>query len=220
MLLMPENPRTATIAVVTHTASFVVIRFPERRDDFRKIVKDRGFQWYGDRWQRALRPVMHGTAHDRAIEMACRLLAARFLVEAPDDLQPAILAGAYEPERTRWVTAYSGDHYHSWFTVFWRRPDDLYRAAMRLAGARYAAPGVAVPPDSFEEVLDFAERHDFGLTAEAEALVAAQRQRLAGAVRVTVSALKEPEPVRAQRKPSRLAVPNLVEVDHELRDAD
>jgi hypothetical protein len=219
MLLIPESTsRTATVAVVANTDHFVTIRFPEKRDDFREIVKTRLFRWYGDRWQRAIHPIMNGSARDRAIEIACRLLAARFRVEVSDDLHPAILAGAYDPEQTRWITAYSGDHYHSWFTVSWRRPDDLYRAAMRISGARYAAGGVAVPPDQFEEVLDFAERYDFRLTSAAEALIAEQRQRLAGAVRVTVAAFQDPSPVTAGRKPGRLAVPDLVEVDHDLRD--
>jgi hypothetical protein len=220
MLFMSESPRTTTVAVIAKTAKAVTISFPERNDAFREIVKSRRFQWDypSSRWIRHIDPAMHGETRDRAIEMACRLLAGRFNVEAPDDFQAAIVAGAYTPEHTRWIVAYSGDHLHDWFRLIWNRPDDLYKAAMRLAGARYAPPHVAVPADSFNEVLDFAERYDFRLTAEAESLVAAQRQRIAGAVRVTVAPIQSAEPQRGQLKPGKMAVPKNVEVNDELQD--
>ena len=220
MLFMPETPRTTTVATLTMTAKTVAISFPERHDAFREIVKSRFFQWdYGtSRWQHTINPVRHGEPRDRAIEMACRLLSARFSVEAADELHAAILSGAYTPEHTRWVTAYSGDHYHEWFKLIWHRPDDLYRAAMRLAGARYASPAVAVPGNSFNEVLDFADRYDFRLAAEAELLIAEQRQRIAGAVRITMAPPIQPEPIRSRLKPEKLTVPEHVEVDDDLLD--
>lgn len=221
MLFMPESPRTTTVAVITMTTKTVAISFPERNDAFREIVKSRRFQWDYSAycWMRRINPVMHGEPRDRAIEMACRLLAGRFSVEAPDDFHAAIVAGAYTPEHTRWIAAYSGDHLHGWFRLIWHRPDDLYKAAMRLDCARYAPPHVAVPADSFNEVLDFAECYDFRLTAEAEILVAAQRQRIAGAVRVTIAPpIKPDEPLRGQLKPGKLAVPEHVEVDDDLLD--
>lgn len=46
MLLIPESTsRTATVAVVANTDRFVTIRFPEKRDDFREIVKTHIFVW-------------------------------------------------------------------------------------------------------------------------------------------------------------------------------
>ena len=215
MLFMPESPCTTTVAVITLTAKTVAIALPERNDAFREIVKARRFKWdyLSCRWMRRINPAMHGEPRERAIEMACRLLAGRFSVEAPDELHAAIVAGAYTPEQTRWIDA-SG----SMFCLTWHRPDDLYRAAMRIAGARYAPPSVAVPADSFNEVLDFAELYEFRLTADAENLIAAQRRGIAGAVRITVAPIQTDEPWRGQLKPVKLAVPLDAKIDDELVD--
>lgn len=219
MLLLPESPRTSTVAEITRTEKSVFIRFPEKNDAFRDTVKAARYQWDWDarRWQRKLKPTLHGSVRDRAIEIACRLLAARIGVEVADDLHPAILAGAFTPEHTRWITAYGGDG-HGWFRLIWQRPDDLYRAAMRLTGARYDSPAIIVPGSAVEEVIDFAERYDFRLTMEADDLAAAQRQRFAAAIRVAAPTLPDSAPVKSHTKPMPMAIPDYVEVDDDLLD--
>lgn len=216
MLLLPEAPRTATVAEITRAEKSVSIRFPEKNDAFREIVKAAYYRWDFDarRWRRMINPVMHGTVNDRAIEIACQLLAGRIGVEVSDELQSAIIAGAFIPEHTRWI--FVSDH--AAFTISWRRPDDLYRAAMRIHGARYSSPNIIVPKEQFNEVLDFAERYDFRLTPKAQELAAQQKARFISAVRVCVAPIKAMEPIRGQIKPGTLIIPERVEVDHDLLD--
>lgn len=217
MLLLPKSPRTATVAEIIYTDKSVSIRFPEKNDAFREVVKAARYQWNWDarRWQRKLNPVMHGMARDRAIEIACRLLSARINVEVADELQPAILAGAFVPEHVRWIFVYSDN---DTFVISWRRPDDLYRAAMRLHGARYSPPNVTVPKEQFNEVLDFAERYDFRLTPKAQELAEQQEARFAGAVRVCIAPITSAEPVREQMRPIELTIPGHIEIDDSLID--
>lgn len=218
--VLPADEVAATVAEIRAGERTVSILFPEKRDDFREIVKARGFEWQQNAWARKIDPATHGTVADRAAEMGHRLLAAGFRIRIFDaEIREKAIAGDYQPENTRWVKAVVRGRYDGWLSINWKRPDDLYKAAIRITGARYDSPAVVVPADQFEEALDFAERYRFSLSPGAERIIATQRALIVGAQRVTVAPVNEPDPVKGQDKPAVLLVPD-VEVDDDLLDKD
>lgn len=217
--LLPESPLTATVAEIRATVDVVEIKFPEKRDDFREIVKERGFLWAKDRWSRKINISINGTPADRAAEMGHRLLAAGFAVRIFDAaIRATAIVGNYSPEQTRWVMARNAGAYIGWFALIWKRPDDLYQAAMRITRARYDSPSVVVPATQFEEVLDFAGRYDFAVSPGASRLIDQQRAIRDGAQRVFIAPTADSPPMKGQAKPGKLEIPDVVEVDHDLRD--
>lgn len=218
--ILPHNARTATVAEIRVVNDTVNIYFPEKRDDFREIVKARHFQWKTQYWQRQLN-TLNGSAVDRAAEMGHRLLSAGFGIRIFDEsLRAKAISGDYEAERTRWILSRTNGPYRDHFVLCWYRPNDLYKAAMRIHGARYDSPHVVVPASQFDEVTDFAERYDFAFSEGAQRIVTEQKALLQGAKRVSVAPIVEPEAIKGQNKPGVLTAPDQVEVDHDLLDSD
>jgi hypothetical protein len=193
--------------------------FPERREDFREIVRDKlHMKLSGTCWRRELKP-KNGTPQDRAAELGHRLLAAGFVILIFDpELRENAIAGDYEPECTRWVLAKTKGEYAGWFSISWGRDEDFYRAAKRIGGSRYSKPNVVVPPSNFEEVLDFARMYDFRLSDAALKVAKEARRIRDAALTVKVEAPAERSRVSAPGMPPKLAVPEEVEVADEFKD--
>lgn len=155
----------------------------EKRDDFREIVKrELHLRWTGKCWRREITATA-GTPTDRAVELACRLLAEGFPVRIHDeDIRARVVAGQYQPEITRWVRVRTGGDHAGWFDLRWGREDDYYRAARRITGSRYDAPAVVAPPEQFDEVEEFAEMHDFHITKAAREAMDRAAEVRAGAL--------------------------------------
>lgn len=217
----PENPVTDTVAEIRPLNNFVEIEFPERREDFRQIVREKlNMKWDGEKkcWYRKL-SFGTGAAEERVAEAGHRLLAAGFPIRIYDAyIRQRAIAGDYEPECTRWITARTAGDYKGWFAVSWGRGEDFYAVARKLPGSRYDRPDVVVPAEQFEQILDFAQMYDFRLSPGAQQLVEAasnEKERALIVQPVHVSEPRKPEPLT---KPPRLEVPSEVDIDEELRD--
>lgn len=216
----PAVPKTETVAEIRTIGSAIEVRFPELHEDFRLLMHDLRYRWKETVWKREIGP-FNGTVADRTAEAGHQLLAAGFPVRIYDEsLRAKAIAGEFEPEAQRWVKKAVGDSPHAgWFVISWPRGEDFYRAAKRIAGSRYGKGGVYVPPEQFEQVLDFAERYQFSLSPGAEQLVNAARSAREKVLVVSVSLPQREVSIEvAGRVPPMLAVPDEVAIDDSLRD--
>lgn len=219
MLLRPPEPDTELIASVRHEGDWLFAALPERDEAFRALVKARGFtfDWKRWCWVRELQE-RHGPALDRAAETAHLLLAAGFPVEVKDDVARLILECSYRPEVRRWILRSVAPEYDGWFALEWPRDDDYYAAARRISGSRYARPYVVIPPEQYEAVEDFAERHDFVVSKPARDVIDAAAARRRAALIVDVPLRTAPRPTVAA--PAGGIDPDLLDEDDELANDD
>lgn len=211
--LRPEMPVTETVATIAIRDNLVTVTFSEKRDDFRKVVKDNAFAWQDGRWVRKT-GLTTGAPEDRAAEVAIDLLAAGFVVRVlDDDARAKTVAGEYEPEILRWIAKRTTGEYAGWFSLSWERDaEEVYTAARKVGGSRWAKPNVVIPASQFEAVLDIADEFGFALTPGALALVEAARQAKAAALVV--------KPAPKSRKGETKQRTADGEIDETLRDDD
>lgn len=170
-IIRPVSPKSETVARIRLHGNALQIEFPEKRDDFRLLVKSLDCQWNQPYWQREIGD-MAGNPADRLIEAGHKLLTNGFIVATEtEELRQAIAAGQFAPEIRRWVLVVKSGEHVNWFALKWSRQDDLYNKAMTLTGARYSSPYVIVPPEHYDEVEDFAEVHKMELSTAALTLV-------------------------------------------------
>lgn len=169
-IVRPEQPVTPTPTEIRVAGSRIDLIFPERRDDFRELVKTGlRYRWTGTVWSRSIDEAA-GPLEDRVAEAGNRLLAAGFPVRIfAEDIRERAIAGRFEPERTRWIRAATGDYAATHVALSWSRDEDLYAAAKALPGSRYVKPFVVVPVARYEALRDFAEANDFAISPEATA---------------------------------------------------
>lgn len=216
----PEHPVTETIAEIRVSEKSVEVIFPEKREDFRELVRFQlGYTWQEGRWTRQL-IARNGTPEDRAAELGHVLLGAGFPVRIfSQDIRAKAVSGSYEPEQTRWIVSLISGDYAGWFALTWGKHEDCYDAARRIKGSRYASPYVVVPAEHVEEVLDFAQVHSFRLTKGAQDIADSARARRDAALTVQVERVPKRKKERADDSPGKLAVPEQVEVLAEFREA-
>lgn len=178
----PVSPLTETVARIQLVGDTIKIGFPEKRDDFREVVKAFGCIWQRPNWERQIGQ-RAGDPTERLIEVGNKLLSAGFNVAVESEqIQDAIVAGNFTAEITKWVLVVrSGDHVN-WFALQWGKRDDLYNEATKLTGARYSPPYVVVPPEHYDQVLDFADVHKMTVSEAARTLVAKVQELMAIAV--------------------------------------
>lgn len=217
----PEKPITETVAEIRVGEKFVEVSFPEKREDFRQLVRFKlGYGWSKEKlvWRRDLK-VTNGTPHDRAAELGNRLLAAGFPIRIFDDtLRVHAVYGTYEPESKRWIAKRTMGKYDGWFVISWPKDDDFYQAAKRLRGSRYDKPLIVVPAEQFQEVLDFAEMYQFSISDGAKSLIETAKAVREGALTASVKSPEERRLPEPGDKPAPLAVPDNVEVADEFKD--
>jgi hypothetical protein len=210
-LVRPSTPITRTIARVFVTDTRVSVFFPERRDDFKKVVRRLGYGWDGGSWVRT------GATANNAGELVRDLLANGFCVKADTAVIDAAVSGTFNPEPRRWVKTGTMNAIR-WFVLGWMRDEDCYAAAKKLPGARYSSPNVIVPADNFEEVMDFAQLHGFHVGENARQLAAAAQAELEESLVVDMAI--EPRPLRPSAERPVLDVPVDVEIDESLLDEE
>ena len=215
--IRPQDTKTETVAEIRILKETVQVEFPEKREDFRKIIKSNGYRWSGSCWERKI-DCWSGPIEDRAAEIGHKLLAAGFCVRIFDeDLKNMAINGSYRDEQTRWITKRISGEYTGWFAIRWHRyRENFYREAKRIAGSRWSSPNVVVPPEHFEEVLDFAEMYGFELSDGAKELVTQARAKKEAALVVNVDPPKKKE--KTNKNIPNLEVPESVEIADEFKD--
>lgn len=203
--VIPAARVTATPAEFRQVDGGIHIIFPEKRDDFRAIVKACGYRWSDDHW-RCAGPTA-GDPAERLVEAAHRLLAGGFPVIVQDaDLRRRAVAGEFEPRHTRWIErCNAATHLRGWFLLSWSYEEDYYAPSRQIPGSVWEKPYVAVPPEQFEELLDFADRYDFRLSPGAQEAVKQARANRAAALITDI----QPKPRAKPKKITRadLATP-------------
>lgn len=213
----PEEPKTETVAEIQYSAKSITVKFPEKRESFRLLMRKHGFEWISSAWTRTLIK-RNGDPQDRAAEIGHILLGSGFIIRVYDEnVRAKAISGEYAEERTRWILLYTSGAEQGRLCIHWSRDEDYYRAAKRLPTARYSKPNISVAIEQFEQVLDFAEINGFSISAEAQAAINAARKAREAALVAHVE-LKAKESRGDNGKPIALAVPEHVEVDDELRD--
>jgi hypothetical protein len=214
-MLRPQEPISPTPAVIGAVGEVLVAAMPERHEGFRLAVRAAGLRWSGRRWERRI-GAQAGPIADRVVELACRVLRAGFVVQLPsEEIRARVERGDYRPERTRWVDVCAGGTYDGWFRISWAWGEDLYGAAKAIHGARYEKPHVVAPPESADEVEDFAQMYNFGVTDTARVVIERQADLYAG-LPVAAPELQEDA---AEPEPFRPTLPADYGIDDALVDA-
>lgn len=217
--MRPLQPVTEAIAEIHVNGQTITVLSPERREDFRELVRfELGYTWENGRWHRQI-AAQHGTVEDRAAELGHRLLAAGFPVcILRDDIRSKAVAGDFAPECTRWIRTRLTGEYTGWFAIHWGWHEDFYAAAKRLKRSRYAKPAVVVPPEQWEEVLDFAHLYDFRLSALAQEVAEQAQVARDAALIVQKEWVPKRQKTVASGTPTHLPVPENVVILDEFRE--
>lgn len=216
--LRPECAVSNIVAEIYIEDNIISVYFPKPLDSFNTIVRGMGYAWKNGMWKRAI-DKFAGTAEDRAAELGHTLLANGFFVRIFDELlRLKVIQGDFEPEQTRWIMKRSKGDYAGWFAIRWGSGEDFYDAARRITDSRYSAPNVVVPPEQFEQVLDFAEQYNFKLSEGAQNTAQEARKAKESMLLVQARPRKAQKVPVPTKKPPVLSVPASVKIDEELRD--
>lgn len=208
--LRPESPVTELPVEIQIKQDVISIKYPERNDTFREIVKDKGFRWSGDSWERRISKFA-GTTQDRAGEIGNLLLKTGFILQVFDEeARGKAISGNYEPEQTRWVKKLTEGKYVGWFSLTWEYGNQtIYEASRSIAGSRWNKPSVVIPASQFEAILDLADEFGFKLSEGAQKLV--DEAKRAKESSIVVKPGDAPKPVEIKK-----SAPG--EIDDDLRD--
>lgn len=217
-LIRPSSPITPSIARISQADGKLRVFFPEKLDAFREVVHTLSMVWQQPYYVRRVSD--DAARFHLAAELAHRLLAAGFVVKGETAVMDAAVAGSYTPEPRRGVRVGEVEPLGRCFIIWWRRNEDLYRAAKSLPGARYASPNVAVPTDSFAAVRDFIQRYDLHVSDKALALLDEAEAEFESAIVVDIAPVATETAVTTPPtgKPLPLDVPETVEIDDDLAD--
>ncbi len=175
--IRPEPAKTDTVAEIRILEDAVEIHFPEKREDFRELVRFKlNYTWTDTCWKRRIKPI-NGTPAERAAEAGNALLAAGFPIRIFDEkARTAAINADFPPEKTRWIMGKTAGEYTGWLVISWKEKNDsLYKAARNLPGSRWHRPDVVVPAEQFDQVLDFSEIHGFSISEYAMGLIETAR---------------------------------------------
>ena len=170
VLIRPRKTETETICRVVIAGRHVRLFFPEKRDDFRDLVKRFRYGWEGC-WERKFSESIDIV--DRAAEISNEILLAGFCIQLENEaVKDRVIARSFVPEAFKSIKRAMSGSYVGYFIVNWPKAEDCYSEVMRLTAARYADGSVYVPPEHFEEVEDFAEINEFVMSEAAIELAA------------------------------------------------
>lgn len=205
ILIRPENPIVKTVARIVIDDNRVTVLFPEKRDDFRKLVKSFGYSWDGELWYKNIpKPV------DCAAELGYHLLVAKFWIQIPSiEVKELIINEQFEKEHRRKIMLRTSGTYINWFVLHWSYGDDFYKFARRITGSRYNKPYVIVPLESYDEIEDFAEKYDFYISPAAQRAISEARELFDNVLTLNI----------VEKKKQNLSNPTGL-IDNDLADKD
>ncbi|MEX0746179.1 MAG: hypothetical protein WD118_11305 [Phycisphaeraceae bacterium] len=214
----PADPVTTEVAEVSVDRLRVTVKLPEKREDFRGLVKGLGYRWSPDArvWALAIAPSL-GTPEDRAAELMHKLLDAGFIVACQRaEVREKAIAASYEPVYPRWLASMKSGRFEGWVQVVIRDDLDIRHDLERLGGkADFYQSGVwYVRPGNYATLRDFGEIYGFRLTPGAEkALTKAQH---ADEARLLAEDLPDAPSAEAEGQEPERHVPD--DIDPELKD--
>ena len=212
-LLAPAKTRgpVAEVSLAAGKVRVVLIEFDEATNT---LLKRCGYHWEAPAW---VRQAVDEVAGHRAVEIAVRLLAHGCPVRIFDEaLRQRVVENDYDPESPRRVEVSTSKKYSTKFHLVWTLDANSVqcrKSARELRGAKVFDDGAYVSASHFEDILDFADQNGFFITPEAQLLIDAEKQKLAGSVKVAarpkVTEVAPPKPALA---------PANGEIDAELLD--
>lgn len=212
-LVRPADFLTRSIARVTSVDNAIRVYFPERRDDFRDVVKRLCYHWDKPYWEKKVRE----EKQDRMSELVRDLLAAGFCVKVEEEIITAVRDGTFveEPRRTVKATA-ERDSFIIWWG-YYEDVEDAVKALPRISWIPNTYRTVLVAPEYYESVLDFATMNTFHVSKDAYDLADEAAREMAGAIVITPAPSQELASSAHGRVPPKLAEPD-VAIPESLRD--
>lgn len=220
-ILAPEGSDTALTVEIAETESTITVATPERNEKMAGMIRKR----MRGKWDKSDRvwvvPPEGSHRADRITEIASVSLAEGYRVKIPAEYAERVKAGEYRPATSRRITVATLDGY---YCITWdRSDDDFYKIAKRLPSAQWNSvmKVVKVNPRYYDEVKGFAEMYAFEISDAAmeamnRARAEAEKEEVIS-VTPTVNAPSMPEP---SAKPQKIEVPEVIDIDDELRDDD
>jgi hypothetical protein len=136
--------------------------FPEKREDFRQLVRRFRYGWEGC-WERQFAESIDIV--DRAAEIANEILLAGFCIQVEHELvKERVIARSFAPEAFKTIQRVTKGLYKDWFILQWPKAEDCYAEAMKITAAKYSDGAIYVPSEHFAEIEDFAEINEFVLS--------------------------------------------------------
>jgi hypothetical protein len=204
VLIRPPKTETNTICRVLIVDRHVRLFFPEKRDDFRDLVKRLRYGWDGC-WERKFSESVDIV--DRAAEIANELLLAGFCVQIENEaVKDRVIDRSFIPEAFKSIKRALAGLYKDCFVINWPKADDCYAEAMKLTAARYADGSVYVPSEHFAEIEDFAEINEFVLSEAAIELAAEAKTARESAIIISPKRKTRKAPKKNERSNSN-AIP-------------
>jgi hypothetical protein len=204
MLIRPEKPKSRTIARIKIESDRVSVLFPEKNNDFIKLVKRLGYSWDIEVWYKYSANLI-----DCAAELGYSLISIGFWIEVSDEVKELIVSEEFEVEPRRKVALRISGTYEGWLVLKWPYGDNLYNAARKISGSRYDKPYVIIPPESYEELEDFAQRYDFYISPAAQKAINEARESFDNALILNI----------VEKQKQGLPVPTGL-IDDDLADKD
>jgi hypothetical protein len=172
-IIRPRDAVSSVICRVVASDRLISLFYPEKREDFRLLVKSFRYQWT-THWQRKFKGVVDIV--DRAAEISHEILLLGIPVQIDSEVtRDRLLSSSFVPESFKRVMGYIADPYNGWFTFEYPKGEDWYSEIMKITAAKYVDGLIVAPPEQFAEVEDFAEINDFELTEKALSIAANAR---------------------------------------------
>lgn len=179
LTVKPSEPVKSGIVRIEKTEKGSLIAKYPKDDDFKEIVKSKGYIWYNGAWTKYWTEFKN--LDNCAAELGNALLSNGFTVEFMNIQQrDAAISGEFTPEKKRWVNALAGSDK---LLIFWREHDnEIYEAARRLPGAKWSSShkGMLVPVEFYQEIEDFSGIYDFGFSEGAREAIEKYKKKQQG----------------------------------------
>lgn len=187
----PKNTTTDAVAEVKYSNSMLTVSFPSKNSTLIKECKSVKMNWNSKDlvWERKLSEIT-GTI-DRVVEIGHKLLKAGIPIAIADEnVRNKAVKGEYADECLLWVMNGPDDK----LRISWG-DGDWYEKSKRITGAKWSSEkrNMMVPVSSFEEIRDFSECNNFGITTLAKEKMDEYETELNKAKEVTVSERVEVE---------------------------
>jgi hypothetical protein len=187
----PEEKKKEGVVKLTVDKNTVRAIYP-KDDDFRKVVKRKGFTWNGSSWWIEITEFT-GNADDRIAELGNKLLNNGFTVQFPsEEIKEKAVSGDFAPLNDKWI---KWSEKRQKLAVEWPGyNDEMYQMAKKLPDARWHGR-MTVPIEYYKEVMDFADMNGFSISKKATAKIEEYKAKEAGFEKVSAVTVKDPEEV-------------------------